>query len=103
MTLPGWLLPHTVLIEPLAGSTGTGAAFGPGFTAPAMVQDKRRTVTSATGEEVVSDTAVFLPAGTDCPSGSRVTAGGRVAIAVVVTTADGGGLPTPDHIEIALT
>lgn len=101
--IPGWLLPHTVLIEPLIGATGTGAAYGPGFTAAAMVQDKRRTVTSAAGEELVSDTAVFLPAGTDCPSGSRVTAAGRTAIAVVVTSADGGGLPTPDHVEIALT
>lgn len=100
--IPGWLLPHSVQIEPYLGTTGNGPAFGPAVTAPAMVQDKRRTVLSPAGEEVSSDTAVFLLPGTVCPSGSWVTAGGRRAIAVVVATADGGGLPTPDHVDLAL-
>jgi hypothetical protein len=69
--------------------------------------DKRRLVPdsgSADGGQIASDSTIFLPLDTVCPVHSRVTlpADGRKATVVQVLRRDGGGLPTPDHLEILL-
>ncbi|MFG3438330.1 hypothetical protein ACGF0J_13895 [Nonomuraea sp. NPDC047897] len=100
MMLPEWLLRHTATIEPFQGDGAYGPVFGPAFESRCLVDDERRLVRDAQGAEVVSDTTVFLPPGTTCPEGSRVTVNGRVTTVITSFARDGGGLPTPDHVEV---
>lgn len=64
---------HTVLLEPFLASTPTGDTFGPPQRVRAAVDDKRRIVRSATGEEAVSNTRVVLDPVNDPPDGSFIT------------------------------
>lgn len=101
---------HQITIERL---TGTGA-FGDEYDEPedpiplGFIDDRRRMVRDADGNEVVSETTVMLPIGTaEVPLGSRVTLpaafGARESTVLAVSRHDGGGQPTPDHLELALT
>lgn len=99
---------HTITI---ARYTGTGA-YGDVWAAPTseagMVEDKRRMIRASNGEQVISSTTVYLPISTpDVPLGSTVTLpavfGTRVATVLAVARHDGGGQPTPDHLELNLT
>lgn len=98
---------HEIVIERLA-STG---AYGDLFDAPAIVHgavdDTRRLVLDATGNQVISETTVALPwSVADVPPRSLVTLpaafGGRRTRVIAVKRADGGGQPTPDHLELNL-
>ncbi|MFC7582434.1 hypothetical protein ACFQYP_00490 [Nonomuraea antimicrobica] len=98
--LPDWLLRHEATIEPFHGDGAYGPIYGEAVTVKCLVDDERRLVRDAQGAETVSDTTVFLPPGTRCPEGSRVTANGRVTTVIASYARDGGGLPTPDHVEV---
>lgn len=72
-----------------------------------FISDKRRLVLAATGEQVISETTVLFPKTTpDIPVDSQITLpalfGGRTATVLSVSRHDGGGLPTPDHLEVAI-
>ncbi|GAA2298312.1 hypothetical protein GCM10010402_66140 [Actinomadura luteofluorescens] len=99
--MPRWMLTHRVSIEPFEGDGATGAVYGPPVEGVrALAVAKTTTVRTADGKTTVSDTTVVLLPGQACPPRSRITLpGGRQVIAVTVTDADGGGLPTPDHVE----
>jgi len=97
---PDWLLRHEATIEPFEGEGAYGPIFGEAVTARCMVDDERRLVRDAQGAETVSDTTIFFPPGTRCPEGSRVTVNGRVTTVITSFSRDGGGLPTPDHVEV---
>lgn len=101
--IPAWLLVHTVLIESYVGESAVGPIFGAPTTVPCFVDDKRRKVRSAVGDEVISETTVYCQLDVDAPVDSRVTVNGRQALVLVSSRRDGGGLPTPDHLELALT
>ncbi|GHH67616.1 hypothetical protein GCM10017673_14910 [Streptosporangium violaceochromogenes] len=100
--LPPWLLVHTVLVEPFEGEGPFGPEYGEQTSVRCMVDEKRRLVRSAEGAEVISETTVYAPLDTVCPAGSRVTVNGRVSTVLTSSRRDGGGLPTPDHLEITL-
>lgn len=93
---------HTAVVEPLIGEGAYGPVYGPAVTVPCLADDKRQLVRDATGLEVVSDTTLYLKPGVVCPPGSRVTVNGRATTAITSLIRDGGGLPTPDHVEVAL-
>lgn len=102
--IPGWLLRHEVTIEAYLGDS----AYGPQYAAPtvarAFVEEKVRTVRNREGEEVTASTTVYLLPSQSCPPESRVTTpSGRVASVITSALHDGGGLPTPDHLEVTLT
>lgn len=102
--VPSWLLRHRVVIEPRTGSGPFGDIYGPPVEVRAFVDSTRRLVRAETGNEVVSETTVIAPLGTVAPTGSRVTLpDGRTAVVIASKARDGGGLPTPDHLEISLT
>ncbi|MGH3745808.1 MAG: hypothetical protein ACRDT8_00230 [Micromonosporaceae bacterium] len=102
--VPGFLLVHSVTIEPMVGEGAYGSTFGPAFTEKAFVDESRRLVRDAEGSEVVSEATVTLPLDTVCPEGSHVTLpSGRTADVITARRRDGGGLPTPDHLEVSLT
>lgn len=100
--LPAFLLRHSVVIEPFEGEGPFGPEYGDQVTEQAFVDDKRRLVRDAAGAEVVSETTVYMRLAADCPTGSRVTVNGRTTYAISASRRDGGGLPTPDHLEVAL-
>lgn len=105
--IPAFLLRHSVLVETYGGDTGAG---GPTYGAPAAVrcflEQRTRTVRNPQGEEVVSsgtfyarlDEALAL-----CTAKSRVTLpDGSTTLIIAALPRDGGGLPTPDHLEVQL-
>ncbi|GAA3441060.1 hypothetical protein [Planomonospora venezuelensis] len=100
--LPAFLLRHTVTVEALTGEGPYGPEYDDATTVRCFVDDKRRLVRDATGGQVVSETTVYMPLSTTCPVGSRVTVNGRTTTVLVSARRDGGGLPTPDHLEVAL-
>ncbi len=54
------LLPHTVTVRPYEGTSPYGEVFGDPVTHRAFVEDRRRLVISASGEEVISETTVYI-------------------------------------------
>lgn len=100
--IPDFMFRHTAVVEPLTGEGAYGPVYGPPQTHPCLADDKRQLVRDATGMEIVSDTTVYFKPGVACPPGSRVTVNGRTSTAITSLTRDGGGLPTPDHVEVAL-
>lgn len=104
--IPAWLyraLGQEITIEPFQGTGPFGDVYGPAFTIVALVEDKRRLVRSRDGSEVISLTTVRAPLSTNCPEGSKVTTAKGEAIALHVSDVDGGRLPVPSHLELALT
>lgn len=101
-------LTSTCVIEAYLYRSGDGHEhYDTAVTVACFRDDKRRLVPDAGGAEgaqITSDSTIFIPPSTVCPVHSRVTlpADGRVATVVQVLRRDGGGLPTPDHLEILL-
>ena len=94
----------TVQVEPYLGAGGAGPRYGPAVTVEAFVDETRRKVRNALGEEVLSEATVFARLATTAPEKSRITLpSGRVAYVIASKRRDGGGLPTPDHLEVFLT
>lgn len=103
MVIPGWLLRHQVTVEPYLGQAATGPSYGAPVLVPCFIEEKRRKVRNQLGEEVVSAATVYCRPDVDAPPKSRVNVRGREAFVVTDGLNDGGGLPTPDHRELALT
>lgn len=101
--IPGWLLRHTVTLEPYLGQSAAGPKYGPAVTVACFVDDTRRLVRNELGDQVISETTLYCVLDTDAPTKSKVTVNGRQAWVIIAKRRDGGGLPTPDHLEVALT
>ena len=109
--IPAMLLRHTCTVETLEGVTGRSSqVFGAAVSFKCFVESRTRRVRSQqTGNETTSSTTVYArrdaahgPA--SFAVGSRVTLpSGRVAEVIELADRDGGGLATPDHLEIILT
>jgi hypothetical protein len=104
--ITAWFV-HEVIVQRYAGRGVSGPVYDDGTTEAALVIDKRATVKSATGETVISPTAVYLADGTDgIPTGSLVTLPatfcGRTAEVISVSVLS-TGLGTPDHVELRLS
>ncbi|MGW3191595.1 hypothetical protein ACWDBT_27520 [Streptomyces ardesiacus] len=101
--VPGWLLRHRITIEPYLGDSSTGPVYGPPQQVRAFVDEQTRAVVSPGGEQVTSSSTAYTAPGTKAPPLSRVTLpSGRVTTVIAALPRDGGGLPTPDHVEIQL-
>jgi hypothetical protein len=103
--LPDLLLQHEVIIEAYDGTDGYGRArYVPPVTERCFLDHRRRLVRAATGEEVVSESTVYLRLDATVPPESRVTLpDGRVATVIQALRRDGGELPVPSHLELVLT
>jgi hypothetical protein len=101
--LPGFWLRHRVLVEPYLGTGPSGPQYGPAVTVRAFLEEKTRLVRSPQGDEVISSATFYARLDAVCPAKSRVTlpAGRRTAV-IAALRRDGGGLPTPDHLEVQL-
>lgn len=102
--LPANLLGHTVTVRPHLGQGGAGPIYGPAVSYRCLVESKRRKVRDSLGEEVVSEATVRGQLGPDWGPKSEVTLpDGRIGYVITASPHHGGGLPTPDHLELALT
>jgi hypothetical protein len=102
--VPGWMLRHRIKVEPYLGESAVGAVYGPAVDdVRAFVDEEIHEVRSSTGQQVVSSSMVICLLSVDVPPQSRVTlADGRQTSVIIAKRRDGGGLPTPDHLEIHL-
>lgn len=99
--VPPALLRHRITVEPATATWGT---YGPARAVRCFLDEKIATsaamgTTAAGGERITRFTAIADPDEV-LPEGSKVTLGdGRVGYIVASARHDGGGLPTPDHVE----
>jgi hypothetical protein len=103
---PDALLPHTVTVRRYVGTGPYGEVFGDPTVHQAFVEDRRRLVVSASGEEVVSETTVHTGPDVVVPVGSRFTVWAgtlheRTARVITVSRYEHPG--SWSHLEIALT
>ncbi|MFD7994547.1 hypothetical protein [Streptomyces mexicanus] len=99
--LPGWLLRHTVTIEPYEGSGTYGPVYGEPAAAAALVAETVKHIRDATGEIVVSTAQVYAGPDLVCPVGSRVILpDGRITRALTVSHHTAPGLPVPESTEV---
>lgn len=99
--MPGWLMRHRFSVEPYAGAGANGPAYAPAAPARGFVAQESRTVRAPNGNQVLSNTIIYCPLSTVAPPQSRVTlADGTTTLVIDALRHDGGGLPTPDHLEI---
>lgn len=100
--IPAFLLRHSVTIEPYEGDGPFGPEYGEQTSVLCFVDDRRKLVVGPTGDQVISETTVYMPLDTVCPVHSRVVLpSGRETTVLAASRRDGGGLPTPDHLEVA--
>lgn len=102
--LPGWLLRHTVTVEPYLGQSAYGPRYGPPGTVRCFLDQQTRMVRASDGTQVTSSSTVYTRLEEAAPAQSRVTLpDGRVTTVIAALRRDGAGLPTPDHLELQLT
>jgi hypothetical protein len=102
--IPFWMLKHKVTVEPLLGHTAAGPSFGPPKVVRCFVQDGQRLVRGANEEQVTAASTVRMRPNAVCPVGSRLTfTSGRQSTVLAANQQDGGGFPTPDHLEVMTT
>lgn len=105
MQFPATLLPHSVTVRPYQGSGPYGDVFGDPVGHRAFVEDRRRLVVSASGEEVISETTVYTGPDVAVPPGSRVTVWASTPYertARVITASRYEHPGSWSHLEIAL-
>ncbi|MFI1371346.1 hypothetical protein ACH4UY_04950 [Streptomyces longwoodensis] len=103
MLIPRFLMRHQITVEEYLGDSSKGPRYGPPVTVRCFVDEQTRGVRNPAGEQVTSTSTVFADPGTAAPPFSRVTLPSeRVTKVIQTLTRDGGGLPTPDHVEIHL-
>lgn len=102
--LPEDLLGHQVVVEAYTGTTGNGVKqYALPETVACLVEPKRRLVRDERGDQIVSETTVYANPPLIAPPQSRVTLpSGHGTTVIVYADHDGGGLPTPDHVELNL-
>jgi hypothetical protein len=105
--IPAVLLPHTITVRPYLGTGPYGDVFGdPVIVRRTFVEDRRRLVRTATGEEVISETTVRTRPREHIPIGSQVTVWHGTPherTARVITTNLFDHPSSWSHLEITLT
>lgn len=101
-SLPGWLLTHRMVVEPFLGASGTGPAYGRPVEVRCFVEPGRATARGGETRTAIETATIYAPLDTVITPEARVTVEGRRVEVVSVTRRDGGGLPTPDHVEIVV-
>lgn len=104
MLIPTFLLRHEVTVEPYLGDSGYGPQYGDPVSVRCFLEEKTRLVRAPDGREVTSSSTAYCRLdAVDAPPESRVTLpGGRQTTVIDQARHDGGGLPTPDHLEVSL-
>lgn len=95
---------HTVTGETLNGSGPYGDSYLPFADVPCFIEEKRRFVRSATGEQIVSETTIWCaPEHYDkFKPDSKVKVREYDTKVITRSLADSGGLELPDHVSVYL-
>lgn len=104
--IPAKFLVHTVDVDPYAGT----GAYGDQYDAKVsdvrcFRDDKRKLVRSGNGDQVVSETTLYLRLehAASFPPDSRVYLPHRVATVISAAERDDGNLGAWQHLEVTLT
>lgn len=100
--IPSQLLIHACSFEPYQGEGRTGPTYGPSQDVDSCYIDQRRKlVRSAAGEEVTSETTIYMntPEASGLVEGSRVTYRGQSSRVLAVKTYDS---PAGSLVEVNL-
>ncbi|MFF5790251.1 hypothetical protein ACFY8P_35425 [Streptomyces sp. NPDC012693] len=90
-------------VEPYLGRTSVGPRYGPAVVVRCFLDEQTRTVRDPAGREVVSAATFYARPGLTCPPESRVTLpSGKTTTVITRLDRSGGGMPTPDHVEVQL-
>ncbi|MFD8970543.1 hypothetical protein ACFV0C_37075 [Streptomyces sp. NPDC059568] len=102
--IPSRYLRHRITIEPYAGRSGTGPVYGPPVPdVRCLLDEQTRLVRTPTGDQVTSTSTAYCLPGTVAPPLSLVTLpDGQTTKVIQAKPRDGGGLGTPDHVEIQM-
>jgi hypothetical protein len=100
--LPAFLLTHRMVVEPYLGASGNGPTYGRPVEVACFVEPARSTARGGETRTAIGSATVYAPLDTVISPESRVTLEGRRVEVVSVVRHDGGGLPTPDHVEIVV-
>ncbi|MGW4602739.1 hypothetical protein ACWENS_05615 [Streptomyces sp. NPDC004532] len=102
--IPGALLRHTITVEAYAGQSAHGPVYAPPAVVRCFLDQKTREVRAPDGEVVTSSSTAYCRLDTTtAPPESRVTlADGTQTRVIAALRRDGGGMPTPDHLEVQL-
>lgn len=95
---------HTAVVETFEGTGAYGDVYAAPATVSCLAEAKRRLVRSKDGEEVVSETSLYMTVadgGRFVPD-SRVTVGGHTSFVITNSTNDAPGLDLPDHATVTL-
>lgn len=104
MKLPKLWLRHQVTVEPYQGSSANGPVYDTPVTVRCFLEESSELAKTSEGEQRISTARYFARLDTiQAPPQSRVTLpDGRQAAVIDSIRHDGGGLPTPDHLEVRL-
>jgi hypothetical protein len=105
VSLPGFMLRRQVTVEPYLGDSAYGPVYGtPVPNVQCFIEEETRLVRDKDGRQVVSSTTFYCRlSAVEAPPESRVTLpDGRQTTVIAAKPHDGGGLPTPDHLEVQL-
>ena len=101
--LPSMLFGQEVAVEPYLGASAYGPRYGAAVAVACFLAQKTRVVRAPDGQEVTSTSTFYARSGLVCPAESRVTLpDGRVTRVIARLDQSGGGMPTPDHVEVQL-
>ncbi|WP_282204539.1 hypothetical protein [Kitasatospora fiedleri] len=101
--LPQWLMRHLITVEPYLGNSAYGPRYGPPVQVRCFLDEQTRLVRASSGDQVTSTSTAYSPLAINAPAESRVTLpGGRQTTVIAALRRDGGGLATPDHVELQL-
>lgn len=97
----GEWLTHSVEIAPYLGDGFDGPTFGAAVTRDdVMVEDVRRLVRGADGNERTSETTLYVPLPAEIDEHARIVVDGRTRVAVRIAKLDAFGLP--GHVVVNL-
>ncbi|MER5213701.1 hypothetical protein ABT063_24795 [Streptomyces sp. NPDC002838] len=104
MLIPGYLLRHQVTVEPYEGDSAVGPLYGDPVTVRCFLEEETRLVRAPDGREVTSSSTIYcrLDAVTAPPESKVTLPDGRETTVIAQIPHNGGGLPTPDHLEVQL-
>ena len=108
MRLPAFLQQDSITIESYLGDGAYGPTYGPPEVIKCFLDDGRKFVRDSNGEQVVSETTVYIDLinanalGTPITAYSRVDIGTRKTTVLAVKIQDTPNLPTVNFLELSL-
>ena len=99
--IPDILFNETIEVEPLEGSSSVGPVFGEKVKERVRFDGKRRRVTSADGQEIISSGTILTRPDGAMDMGARVTRQGRTYTVIEVLPAP--ALTGVHHLEVLVS